>query len=82
MDLRLTLSGMVALISSGALIGFFLTKKEGFGKFTLKSLSIILILSLATIAVISETKFVSELLTLFATLLGFLFAKNVDLKNE
>ena len=40
---------LVFIISLVTLIGFFITKKEGFGKFTLSSLLLIMVISIASL---------------------------------
>ncbi len=61
----------VFIISVVSLIGFFKTKKEGFGKFTISSLLLIMIISISSLLYLGDKIDEKSIINLFFAIIGF-----------
>ena len=77
---------LVFVIILVTLIGFFITKKEGFGKFTLSSLLLIMVISISSLLYIDNKIDEKIIVNIFFAIIGFaggLFtSSNVDSKDN
>jgi hypothetical protein len=71
MDIQLATLAVIALLFGGALIGFFLTKTDGFGKYTTASLLFILVLFIAATAFFQGKVETASFINLLAAVAGF-----------
>lgn len=74
---------IISIISSIALIGIFFKMKEGFGPFNLKVYGLTIVITIASLLVLSNVS--SDQLTacfgLLGTIAGYLFGMKVEKKN-
>jgi hypothetical protein len=69
---------IVALLGAGSLLGFFLTKKLGWGPYNLKVVGLILVATFATILAVAQQGHDAAAIGILGTVAGYLFGTKID----